>query len=216
MPKRIAFLAAFLLLGATHAGAAPFTADITDQNGKPAPNTVVSLIPVVKAGMPAASASLALEKTIDQNDETFVPLVTIIPKGGRIVFTNNDRTTHQVYSFSQIKQFELTISHGQTSKPVQFDAAGVSAIGCNIHDKMIAYAYVAESPWTAMTDANGKLRIADVPAGDYVAEVWNPWLAPGRAAPAEKLRVAANGGALSTSIRLLAQPTMNHSHGGDY
>ena len=32
---------------------------------------------------------------------------------------------------------------------------------------MIAYAYVADSPWTALTGADGHAAIADVPPGHY-------------------------------------------------
>jgi hypothetical protein len=40
-------------------------------------------------------------------------------------------------------------------------------LGCNIHDPMIAYVYVVDSPWFAKTGADGKARIAEVPAGEY-------------------------------------------------
>src|ERR1700674_4307088 len=112
------------------AAAATFTAEISDQDGKPVINAVVSLVPDPKAPMPAASTRLATEKTIDQRNETFLPLVTIIPKNGPILFANNDQTTHKVYSFSAAKQFEITLNRGQTSPPIAFDTLGVAALGC--------------------------------------------------------------------------------------
>src|SRR5215467_8058576 len=126
------------------AAATTFTAVISDQDGKPVANAVVSLLTESGNGMPAPGSRLPTEKTIDQRNETFLPLVTIVPKGGRVVFANNDQTTHQVYSFSAVKRFEITLARGETSPPFVFDTAGVAALGCNIHDHMIAYVYVAD------------------------------------------------------------------------
>src|SRR4051812_16422732 len=114
-------LAAMLLFAACEqACATNFTAEVMDQDGHPVVNAVVSLISDAKASMPAAATHLPVEKTIDQRGETFLPLVTIVPKGGRIIFANNDQTTHQVYSFSPVKQFEMTLTRGEKSPPVSF------------------------------------------------------------------------------------------------
>ena len=93
----LAIFAAALLAAADPAFATTVTVIVADADGHPVQNAVVTLI---GAPAPAASARLPNEKTIDQRNETFIPLVTIIPKGGRIVFANNDKVTHQVYSFS--------------------------------------------------------------------------------------------------------------------
>ena len=98
------------------------------------------------------------EAIIDQRDETFIPLVSLIRAAARVVFTNHDTTMHQVYSFSPIKQFAFEIDQGQRSQPVVFDKPGVSSIGCNIHDQMMTFVYVADSPWAAITDAKGHAR----------------------------------------------------------
>src|SRR5256885_9904751 len=81
------------------ATAATFSAEVHDQDGRPVANAVIVLMPDSKTSIPAATSRMPAEKTIDQRGETFIPLVTILPKGGHIVFANNDPTTHQVYSF---------------------------------------------------------------------------------------------------------------------
>src|SRR5262245_57192191 len=118
------------------AAATTFTAEITDQDGKPVRNAVVSLVPESRTTLPGAC--LPNDKVIDQRSETFVPLVTIVPRNGRVVFANSDPTTHQVYSFSPAKQFEITLARDTSSPPIAFPNAGVAALGCNIHDNMIA------------------------------------------------------------------------------
>jgi plastocyanin len=196
------------------AAATTFTAEVNDQDGRPVANAVIVLVADSKAPMPASR--LAAEKTIDQRGETFIPLVTIVPKGGHIIFANNDQTTHQVYSFSSVKQFEITLARGEKSPPIAFDNSGVAALGCNIHDHMIAYAFVADSPWTVLTGADGRGTIAEVPPGNYEAQVWHPKLPPGHAIPSLKASLSGDTTRLTVNIKLLSASTMSHGHGGSY
>ena len=193
-----------------------FTAEVVDQDGHPVVDAVISLIPEVKTSMPAAATHLLGEKTIDQRNETFLPLVTIVPKGGHVVFANNDQTTHQVYSFSAVKQFEITLTRGEKSPDIAFDNAGVAALGCNIHDHMIAYAFVAESPWTALTGADGHAVIPDVPAGNYQAQVWHPKFPPGHERPSLRAVVSGDTTRLAVNVKLLSAATTSRSHAGSY
>ena len=50
-------------------------------------------------------------------------------------------------------------------------------LGCNIHDDMIGYILVTDSPYFAQTDAHGLGRISGVPAGAYRLRVWAPRIA---------------------------------------
>lgn len=213
-------LSAALMLGFVCAHgtaiAATVSVAITDADGKPAANAIVSLSPA-KGAAPAPS-NIPADAVIDQRNQMFSPLVVIVRRGGHVVFANNDATMHQVYSFSPIKQFEYEIHQGEKSPPVLFDKAGIAAIGCNIHDNMVAFVYVVDSPWTVTTDAQGHATIANVPDGVYRASVWHPKLAPGRAPPSADLTVTGANAALSMAVPLLggAMPGMKHSHSQDY
>ncbi len=210
-------VAALLLIFGGNASASTLTAQVIDQDGHPVANAVVALVSISGA-MPAPSSRLANEKTIDQRNETFIPLVTIVPRGGRVLFTNNDQTTHQMYSFSPVKRFEITLARGETSSPVGFDAIGVAALGCNIHDHMIAYVYVAESPWTALTGADGRAVFVDVPRGGYQAQMWHPQYPAGRSAPGVRVDVSGDDARLTLTVKLASSPMarMAHSHAGSY
>jgi plastocyanin len=198
------------------ASATTFTVEVNDQDGRPVANAVIVLVPDSKTSIPAAAARLAADKTIDQRGETFIPLVTIVPKGGHIVFANNDQTTHQVYSFSPVKQFEITLARGEKSPPIAFDNSGVAALGCNIHDHMIAYAFVAESPWTVLTGTDGRATVTDVPPGNYEAQVWHPKLPPGRAIPSLRASLSSDTTRMTINLKLLPASTMSRGHGGSY
>jgi plastocyanin len=197
------------------AAATTFTAEITDQDGKPVQNAVVSLVPDAKTTTPGASTRLPNDKVIDQHFETFIPIVTIVPRNGRVVFANSDPTTHQVYSFSPAKQFEITLARDTSSPPITFPNAGVAALGCNIHDNMIAYVFVAESPWTGLTGADGHVVIEDVPPGNYQAQVWHYRYPPRREMPSAQVAVATDTTRWAATIRVLVS-TGTRSHKGSY
>ena len=212
---RGALAAAMLLVAVGNTAAATtFTAEITDQDGKPVQNAVVSLVPDVKTTMPA-STRLPNDKVIDQRFETFIPIVTIVPRNGRVVFANSDPTTHQVYSFSPAKQFEITLARDTSSPPIAFPTAGIAALGCNIHDNMIAYVFVADSPWTGLTGADGRVVIEEVPPGNYAAQVWHYRYPPRREAPSAHVAVATDTTRWAATIRVLAS-TGTRSHKGSY
>jgi hypothetical protein len=57
-----------------------------------------------------------------------------------------------------------------------FDKPGVVVLGCNIHDWMVGYIYVSESPYFAKTGKDGKAMIAELPPRTYAVRVWHPRL----------------------------------------
>ena len=89
-------------------------------------------------------------------------------------FPNRDNIRHHVYSFSSPKKFELPLYIGTPATPVLFDKPGVVALGCNIHDWMLAYIYVVTTPYFAKTAADGKARLDGLTPGPYEARVWQP------------------------------------------
>jgi len=199
--------------GGAHAAAVDVA--VTDSRGAPAANAVVSLAED-SGGTPASH--VAARGVIDQQHETFLPLVVVVRKGGEVVFTNNDVTMHQVYSFSPIKQFQFELDRGKVSKPVVFDKEGVAAIGCNIHDNMVAYVFVAGAPFAAVTDAQGHARFADVPDGAWHASVWHPQLRAGKQPPPAALAVSGQAAKLALSLPLTSSPMagMSRMHKTDY
>lgn len=141
---------------------------VHDQHGAALEHAVVFVVP--SAG--AASASKA-PAVIDQINKEFVPKVAIVEAGAEVTFPNKDNIKHHVYSFSPAKVFELKLYSGVPAKPVVFEKPGIVTLGCNIHDGMIAYVYVVDSPYHTLTDAAGKAKLADIPATDYTLQVWH-------------------------------------------
>lgn len=106
----------------------------------------------------------------------FDPGVLIAPVGSAVSFPNDDDTGHHVYSFSSAKVFDLRLIAGGQSEAVRFDQVGPVAIGCNIHDNMVGFIHVVDTPWAVMSDPSGLVIIPEVPDGRYRLQIHHPEL----------------------------------------
>lgn len=151
---------------------------VRDKAGKEVMDAVVVALPA--SGVAKSTAKNAgnspLTVAVDQVKKEFVPYVLPVQVGTAVSFPNNDNIRHHVYSFSPAKTFELPLYTGTPAVPVVFDKPGPVVLGCNIHDWMISYVYVSESPYFAKTGANGKAALSDLPPGNYTVRVWHPRL----------------------------------------
>ena len=156
---------------AAHAQTSEIVAAVTDSRGKPVADAVVVAVPVEANVRIVARMRDAV---VDQVGKEFVPRVMAIFVGTTVTFPNHDNVRHHVYSFSPAKRFELPLYSGVPAQPVVFDKPGVVVLGCNIHDWMIGYIYVSESPYFAKTASDGKAVISDLPPHVYTVRVWHP------------------------------------------
>lgn len=154
--------------------AAAVTGQVVDSAGVPVEDTVISLTP--RDAVSPVSAKTAPTAIMDQWGKQFTPYVLPVRVGTRVSFPNRDNIKHHVYSFSPAKRFELKLYSSGTAQPVLFDKPGIVALGCNIHDWMIAYIDVLSTPYFAKTDAQGRAGIDTLPDGVYHVEVWHPRL----------------------------------------
>jgi len=141
---------------------------VIDNLGQPLENAVVYAEPTSKQP-PNMLATLAVE----QKGKKFLPLISVVQAGARVTFPNNDTVRHHVYSFSPAKTFELKLYSGVTAAPVLFDKEGTVVLGCNIHDKMIAFIQVVNTPYFGKTDASGKFTFKDLPNAQYALKIWH-------------------------------------------
>ncbi|MBL8516771.1 MAG: methylamine utilization protein [Betaproteobacteria bacterium] len=183
--RLLALLCIALLGGA--ARAATVDVRVTDAQGKPVAEAVVYLESATRpAHRPRSKSPVA----VAQADREFVPYVTPVLAGTAVSFPNRDPMRHHVYSFSPAKTFEIKLYRGDSPSRIVFDTPGVVALGCNIHDWMLGYLLVLETPLFDKTNADGRARIEDVAPGEYSLKLWHP---DQRAAfPARTLRVTAS------------------------
>lgn len=157
----------FLPLGlAGAAQASGVTVLVQDGSGKGIADTVI-----YAEGEQALNARPASAE-IEQRGLKFIPLVTVVQTGTTILFPNNDKVRHHIYSFSAAHKFDQKLYSGQAASPQLFDKAGTVVLGCNIHDKMLAFVKVVDTPYFAKTDSSGAARI-ELPPGKYTLKAWH-------------------------------------------
>ena len=158
-----------VLFRAAPAAAASLAITIQLPDGRPLADAVVTVQAIGRKLSPPAPIHVVM----DQMNRMFVPEVIVVPVGSTVSFPNSDSVSHQIYSFSPAKRFQLPLYRGKPYPPVLFDQAGVVILGCNIHDWMIGYVDVVDAPFYGTTDARGSWS-AEVPTGRYEITVWHP------------------------------------------
>lgn len=187
MTTRLLPLAIFALLAAAGTHAATVSVIVTDKEGKPVADAVVVITPAAP-GAATAAKPLPMVATVVQEKMQFVPAVTVVPAGARVTFVNNDSWEHHLRGsaagaaqFSAnpvVGGFELRLDGKPASQPgksaeVTMGKPGPVLLGCHIHGSMKGYIYVADSPWTMKTTAEGQAVFDDIPNGTAQVRVWH-------------------------------------------
>ena len=163
--------------GSRLAAQTEFAAVIHTPEGKPVADAVLSLTPLDGQAVPSLAAPVAPAVKIIQRGQEYEPLVTAIRTGSPVEFPNLDTVQHHIYSVSKPKRFEIPLYDRGRTETVVFDQPGVVTLGCNIHDWMLAYVVVLDTPWFATSDTMGRGSVAALPAGRYRLDLWHPRLA---------------------------------------
>jgi plastocyanin len=144
------------------------------------------LVYLVKA--PPVSLNLSRTKFVmDQRNLTFIPHVLPVPVGAAVLFPNNDKVDHNIFSLSRTKTFNLGSYKPGEKRTVVFDKPGIVQLRCDVHAEMAAYIMVMQNPYFAVTDAQGRFEIpdsgylkqfgidglTDIPAGTYIIKTWH-------------------------------------------
>jgi len=164
------------------ASAAAVSLMVTDGE-RPLADAVVSLHPVGADGLVEP-----VDAQMEQVKSEFTPRVLVVPVGSTVTFPNRDKTRHHVYSFSPTKRFELPLHDASTVVPVTFDSPGVVTVGCNIHDWMLGYVIVLDTPYHGRSAADGRTDVT-LPAGRYDLRVWHERLPANAAAYAREVTI---------------------------
>lgn len=206
-------LCVLLNLGAAARGAT-LVIHVLTADGHPLAGAVVTVHPL---DGPARHAP-PQHAVMDQVNRAFEPDLLVIPLGSTIEFPNSDSVSHQIYSFSPAKRFQLPLYRGKPYAPVPFDAAGVVTLGCNIHDQMLAYVLVTDAPYFGRTDASGAWT-AEVTRGHYEVSLWHPRIRDDSADLERQLTVSETDRAeltLRLAKPLQAAPLAERPHSWDY
>ena len=163
-------LAAALTVLSAPASADSVVVTVLDRDGKPVPGVAVFLESPELAARPVLQPSAVM----DQQDKRFVPHLLVVQAGTSVEFPNSDTIAHHVYSFSYPNEFKLPIYKGDAYPPISFADSGVVILGCNVHDNMLGYILVVDTPVFAKTDAEGHATLEAELSSDARISVWSP------------------------------------------
>jgi plastocyanin len=205
---RLVALAISALLFSGQALAGDLSVTLRSTDGKPVPNAVITLQAASGGGTTPGKFAWPMEMT--QRNMQFDPFVLLVPLGAQVSFPNQDTVRHHVYSFSATKKFELKLyGRGQT-RSIVFDKAGAAAVGCNIHDGMVGFIKVVDTPYAMKTDASGEVTLRNVPAGPVVVRIWHPYLKGTNNEVVRRMVMPATGLVRDTVAADVRSPPMVH------
>lgn len=172
-----------LLLSACASWAAEVEIQALDREGKPLLDAVL----VLESAMPGPRPVPPAELVINQEGMKFVPALAVAHLGSKVSFSNLDRWEHHVrgglvgpggvyvdpakgYSF----RLPARVAGKAPSTAAQaFTQTGPQMLGCHLHGSMRGFLYITDSPWAAVTNAEGRVKFSGVPAGAARLRVWH-------------------------------------------
>lgn len=155
----------------THA--ATVSVEVLDRDNAPLAGAVVS---IHGSALPEPEP---MQAVIGQDELRFTPQVLMVTRGSEVSFTNQDEITHHVYSFSRPWKKQFRLKQGD-SEAHTLDKAGTVVLGCNVHDWMLGYVYVMNTPVFGTTNNLGFIAHKDIPAGSFVVRIQHPRIRDGR------------------------------------
>src|SRR5580700_4788576 len=202
------------LLAPLAASAAVLVINVQTAAGLPLAGAVVTVRPL--DGPPRRLSPL--HAVMDQVNRAFAPDLLVIPVGSTVEFPNSDAVSHQIYSFSAAKRFQLPLYRGKPYPPVHFEQTGIVTLGCNIHDEMLAYLVITDAAYFGRTDPKGAWS-ADLPRGRYQITIWHPRTRESEADLQRELTIG-DGDRADLTVRLQKAlqpaPIADRPHSWDY
>ena len=140
--------------------------------------------------------------------KAFNPLVLNVDVGTEINFPNADRVIHNAFSTTRGSEFDLGFYPQGEERSRVFDQAGLVTVFCNVHQDMVGYVMVMDTPYHTRPDADGNFTIDNIPEGTGRLFVWHP-----RGRTFTKLvQVESTPTELAATLRLTKRLVPNHKN----
>lgn len=144
------------------------------ENGKPAAaeeyaDVIVYVVP--KAPVPVSPLQDGAEMRMEK--KSFVPRVLIVTQGTEVRFPNFDPILHNAFSTTTNNSFDLQLYGGGEIRTHKFDRPGLVRMYCNVHQGMVGYIVVVDTPYYTTVTPAGEFSLKDVPAEGEIY-LWHP------------------------------------------
>ena len=140
-------------------------------------NTMANVLVRIKTGLPAGKSYPAPTKPVvmDQKGCQYKPHVMGIMVNQPFKIINTDGVLHNVHALPKVNTpFNMAMPPSRKEATETFGKEeGMFVIKCDVHPWMQSYVAVFSHPFFAVTGADGKFTIANLPAGTYEVEAWH-------------------------------------------
>jgi len=153
---------------AMYPGAAPKTKFyVVGANGELA-DVIVSL----KGMSGKSTGASAAPATLDQKGALYTPQIVAIQTGQKLIVKNSDPVVHNVHTKPTANPESNQVQmQGGADLTYAFDKPEMFLkFQCDVHPWMFAWVSVFDHPYFAVSGADGKFTIKNVPAGKYTLE----------------------------------------------
>lgn len=124
-------------------------------------------------GVPAASTGASADPVVlDQKNALYTPQILAVQTGQKVIVKNSDPFIHNVHTVPKANKEENQVQMANGAdltftfeKPEPF-----LKFQCDVHQWMLAWVYVLDNPYFAVSGADGKFTIKNVPPGKYTLE----------------------------------------------
>jgi plastocyanin len=171
------------LLASAAAQAADVEVQVLDRDGKPLADAAV----VLESSSPGPRPTPLAELVINQEKMKFLPAMAVAHLTTQVKFANLDSWDHHVRGglvgpggvyVDASKGYSFRLAGRERGKAPAtamqaFNQTGPQMLGCHLHGSMRGFLYVTDSPWAAVTNAEGKVRLSGVPSGAARLRVWH-------------------------------------------
>ncbi len=130
-------------------------------------NVILSL-----SGVDAGEKAEPTRLVLDNVGCRFVPHAAVLSVGSTIEAVNSDSFLHTVHLYGPAEMNVALPRYGSRGTRV-VRRPGMIVVKCDVHAWMQAFIRVDPHPFHAVSDAEGRFRIPDVPPGSYVLESWH-------------------------------------------
>jgi plastocyanin len=112
---------------------------------------------------------------MDNVDCRFEPHAVAVTLGSTLEALNSDPVLHTTHLYGPADvNISLPVKGARSRRTLHQE--GIYVVKCDVHGWMQAFVRVDPHPFHAVSDENGSFRIAGIPAGRYVLEVWHETL----------------------------------------